>query len=123
MAEIEGPEYGVNLVADHGRWNNFFQEIRGKVTLEICALGACRTKQFDISAADIIAWGVRIAELMAEEAATAKVPVGTSGGGNPDGYTPLYTGTMTLDVEVANQDDLGIIVPPYVYDDDFPPED
>lgn len=112
---IEGPEYGVNLVQEHSRWSNIFQELRGKVTLEICAGGACRNRIFEISAADVIEWSVRIAELMAEQATTAKVPIGAGGGTPPDGYTPTHTGPMMLEPEVANQDTLGDTVDAYVY--------
>lgn len=116
MPEVAGPEYGVNLVQEHSRWSNIFQELRGRVTLELCAGGACRMKQFEISAADVIAWGVRIAELMAEEAVAAKVPIGASGGDGPEGYTPTFTGTMSRTVEVADQSDLGAEVPEYDYE-------
>lgn len=115
MAEVEGPEYGVNLVQEHSRWSNFFQELRGKVTIEVCAFGACRESIYPISAADVIQWGVRVAALMAELAAVAKVPVGASGGGNPDGYEPEHSGPMVIDVEVADQSTVGDEVPEYVY--------
>lgn len=121
MPEQDGPEYGVNIIQEHSRWSNFFQELRGKVTLEICALSACRVKQFEISAADVVAWGIKIAELMASEAATAKVPIGVSGGDGPEGYVPLFTGPMPLNVEVADQSDVGEEVPDYEYVEITPP--
>jgi len=107
MPTIDGPTYGVNLVADHGRWSNIFQEIRGKVTLEICAYGICRNRIFEISAANIIDWAARIAALMASEAAVAKVPLGAGAGPPPEGYTPTFEGPMPITIEVADQSDLG----------------
>lgn len=115
MTAIDGPSAGVNLVQEHSRWDNVFQQLKGKVTLEVCAFSVCRVKEFELSAADVIEWGVKVASLMADQAKAANVPVGNAGGPQPEGYTPAQTGPMPRTLDLADQSDLGNEVPPYEY--------
>jgi hypothetical protein len=115
--DVDGPSYGVNLVQEHSRWDNVFQELHGKVTLEICAFGVCRDKIFEVSAADVIAWGIAVANLMGSQAVAKGIPVGIGGGDGPEGYTPTYSGPMPLVAEVADQSLVGIPPPAYAFDD------
>ena len=58
-----GVQYGVNLVTQHNRWDNVFQELKGKATFEICAFGVCKELIVPITAKDIIEWATKINDL------------------------------------------------------------